>query len=267
VKSHIEREKEVMKIKKNTLKMKKDEIEKLKVSLKSKTGHDLKISKVEEEAEELEKEIETRSRAITDMNNVVETLEQDEDDQLARQQQVQSEINHLKRQLAEQSVIRVDMYTKLNSLKHNFEKARDDSALRAVADQANDVKIVAGSHAKKGEGAFGLELNHITPMTRVEREMELLSLKRQLHLETAETERLRAIADQAKEYIEKALKMQAEERGGKKPQWVKLLNENATKSATIRINVKEKAAAAVESGGVMSFREKLLFFTSTPLKE
>lgn len=49
---------------------------------------------------------------------------------------------------------------------------------------------------------------------------------------------------------------------GKQPKWIKSLNENAGKSGTIRKKAKAKAAEAVESGNVMSFRDKLLFFTA-----
>ena len=228
----------------------------------------------------LEEEIATSQQAVKEITTVVETLEQDQGDQLARQQQIQNVIDEVKAQLAQQTEIRSDIHQQLSELKSSYEKAKgDEKALKQIAQRASQVKVTqpapaasvaGGSHAKKAEGdgaIFGMQLNHIKPMTRVEREMELLSLKRQLELEKGETERLKGIASQAKDEIDKALAMPAEERSGKKPQWIKLLNDNASKSQTIRFNVKEKQQIAVENGGVMSFRDKLLFFTASPLSK
>lgn len=53
---------------------------------------------------------------------------------------------------------------------------------------------------------------------------------------------------------------------GKKmiPKWVRLLNEYSKKSGAIRENVLQKQSEAVSKGEVMSFRDKLIFFTSNP---
>jgi hypothetical protein len=50
------------------------------------------------------------------------------------------------------------------------------------------------------------------------------------------------------------------------PKWVKLLNDYSKHSGAIRDNVKQRQSEAVSKGEVMSFREKLLFFSSNPLE-
>jgi hypothetical protein len=106
--------------------------------------------------------------------------------------------------------------------------------------------------------------------SRVEREMQLILLRKRLESERKQTEQLRAIAALAKQEVERALEMarlhsQQELRAGAKPivpKWIQMLNEHSNKSATIRKLAKHKADSAVDLGGVMSFRDKILFFTS-----
>lgn len=51
----------------------------------------------------------------------------------------------------------------------------------------------------------------------------------------------------------------------KKPQWVQLMNDYASQSTEVRKQARERAQQAIDAGEVMSFRDKLLFFTSAPL--
>jgi hypothetical protein len=93
-------------------------------------------------------------------------------------------------------------------------------------------------------------------------------LRQRLEREKEATQRLREIAEMAKREVERALNMSERPDGemvnGRRvvPKWIKLLNEYANKSATIRRNARQKAILAVDEGRVMNFKDRLLFFTS-----
>lgn len=270
VKKHVEDTKKNIAEKTGTLRMKKEEMNKLKAALKAGSGPNPEMDRAQSEIEKLETDITSSSKAVEQMDTVLEAMEEEDDNaQLERQRAIQSEIDSVKQKLTLQVETRERIHKNLSEMGQKFATAnRGDLKKMAETfsdEPSKDSGIASGSHASPSDnGVFGMELKPV-PKSRIERELELLELRRQLDIETAETNRLKKVAEQAREEIEKAMEMEDGDALGRKPEWIQKLNNYASKSQTVRLNVRKKQAESVESGDVLSFRQKLLFFTSSPL--
>jgi DNA invertase Pin-like site-specific DNA recombinase len=188
--------------------------------------------------------------------------------------------------LDEESRKRVKVQEELNSMQKTYLIAKQNpnvEQLKKITEKAEQAINIAdqvsatddaSSKNNSPTSTVAAQLAETKNMTRVEREMELLNLKKQLEIEKGELKRLRDIAEEAKSEVARALEMASQSPAqvsatGKHlvPTWVKLLNENTKRSDTIRVKAKQKAKDAIEAGAVMNFKDKLLFFTSSPLEQ
>ncbi|KAJ3290642.1 Protein wwc2 [Borealophlyctis nickersoniae] len=228
--------------------------------------------KLEAETEALRKEVDSLHADVDEMRALAERLEKDDaTDQLAQQQRVQAEINALKVQLQEEQQKKETLEREIQELQSTFQQ-KMLADMRAAAGVTGPMPTpkAAPTRPQSSAPAPVTEAKSAEPQTRIEREMELLALKRKLEQEQREQTLLRTVAEKAKAEVTSAMKMEHinKDASGKPivPQWIKALNNYASASATVRSNIKSKAN---KGGDQLTFREKLLLFTSheTPLEK
>lgn len=186
-------------------------------------------------------------------------------DQLPRQQQIQQEILQLKDAIIDEQQVQHTLFQSLQQAVCSLApQEKEVHQLVAKAAQAFSSNLEAnnqGTHLESNLNGYNRQ------PTRVEREIEYTVLKRRLQEERLQTARLKEVAEAAQLQVERALRMADDTKrvGHLKPEWIRLLNQYAHQSSAIKRQARERAISAVQEGGVMSFKEKLLFFTSGPL--
>lgn len=225
-----------------------------------------------------EAELADLQKRVTEMRGVLVALEPSANaspaafssEQLDRQKKVQLEINAVEAQLEQEMEKQREIRKVLDGLRKG---TGDPSAsVDANADGANSTMVASTiTTPVKEQPTTTLPTRQLFG-TRVEREMQLIMLRKRLENERQQTERLREIAEIARKEVARAMELAALprsqddlRRNGRAvvPEWIQLLNAHSNKSADIRKMAKNKAESAVGLGSVMSFSEKLLFFTSS----
>lgn len=202
--------------------------------------HSLQLHILNEEIKQLTREIEITKDSIGEMKQLLRDLEDDKIHQLERQQDVQKQINALEAQLV------VENRQSQVLVSHLMTMQAPTTATTVVIESEQ-------SDEQKDDNAQSVHL----PPTRLERELNLLALKKRLNLQQRENRKLKEIAEVAKQEPPTTEKSIVHV-----PKWVEMLNDTLEKSKTLRIKAKSKANESTDAGEVMNFKEKLSFFIS-----
>ncbi|KAJ3051117.1 Protein wwc2 [Rhizophlyctis rosea] len=277
------------------------DVEKLK---KEGTASSQKLKEAEDKKERLEREVERYRLDVEGLKADVEALKalaerlEREDssqpqptnqtpvDQLVQQKAVQTEIETLRLKLKEEQSKKAALEAEIEDLQKQYQKnlltgirkeaggGGEGGLERKERGMVKSTSFGQGMAGRAGSGGVGRDVPPLPSAkftTRLDREMELLALKRRIEQEQREQALLTQVAAKAKNEVQVAMVMEHvnKDQFGRPviPQWVKSLNNYANASATIRSNIKSKASTA--GGDQLSFREKMLLFTSheTPLEK
>ncbi|RKP00114.1 hypothetical protein CXG81DRAFT_19880 [Caulochytrium protostelioides] len=199
---------------------------------------------------------------VDDMKALADRLAADQTlDQVEQQKRVVAEIEALKQQISEEEKSKQAVEKRLVDLQNKYKLKNDVEIVQIhISPAVMNAMGIFDAHgaSRNAESPAGGENR-----TRLEREMELLHLKKRLAQEQRQRAYLEALADKAKNEIAFAMHQDHNNLDlfGRPvvPQWVKTLNNYANASATVRSHIQGKANAA---GEALSFREKMLLFTS-----
>jgi hypothetical protein len=192
----------------------------------------------------LNEKIITIKKDIGDMNSVIERLEKDNSDQLILHQQLHQEMIDLNNALKEEEESKKKLEIEILNLRQQLlGKTGNMNVIQTPQDVVSNNEI---------EIPF-------KQLTRIEREFEVLALRKELERQKQETEMLKQISDRAKDEVSKIMEVKTQSGDGKVPEWIKQLNNYAAMSQTIRIKTKKQGQV---SGENMTFQEKMLLFTA-----
>ncbi|KAJ3038803.1 Protein wwc2 [Rhizophlyctis rosea] len=248
-----------------------------------------KRDKLERDVAATQSEVEGLRKDVEALKALADRLERDSlpsaqpIDQLVQQKAVQTEIDSLRLKLREEQDKKAALEAEIEELQGQYQK-------KLLENVRKEAGVVGGEERKErggrkmsvgqggaAAGRMGAPSREALPIpsakftTRLDREMELLALRRRIEQEQREQALLTQVAQKAKTEVAQAMTMEHvnKDQFGRPviPQWVKALNNYASASATIRSNIKTKAASS--GGDQLSFREKMLLFTSheTPLEK
>ncbi|TPX38361.1 hypothetical protein SmJEL517_g00192 [Synchytrium microbalum] len=225
------------------------------------------------ETEELKTEMEALKADIESMKRLAERLEETETSQLERQQQIQREIETVQAELAKEVAAKEELQKELKTMQQKFDIPEEAQADFGTFD--DDVSTVSSIESSPTESSINKYLplfdtiprrrtgdevasDFIYPtikgesVTRVERELTLLTLKKKLKTE-------RDLVQELIDVKKIAIQVNDETSLHSKPEWIAQINQYAARSKTIRAKINKKRDKNVDA---LTFREKMLFYTT-----
>lgn len=185
------------------------------------------VQSLQTEVKQIETHVETTKKQVHEVTAVIETLEADKVDQLDRQKQIQQEIAQLKQELSHQSQIRRKLAIEIVEMEHSYKQStavaghasiqQEQATMNEILQHAeNAVLLPTEIPLQTADCVVALEqpvqysklsqqqaLNsavqtvskEMVRQTRIEREMELLMLRKQVQEEKSDVTQLRHIAE------------------------------------------------------------------------
>ena len=187
-----------------------------------------KVKKLSEETEQAQAQVSTLKADLGEVTQIVNRLDVDNNDQLVRQQQVQKEIEALRQTLDKEIQAKQKLQIELEDL-HSL-MVRDAAPADNAAQEAVKQVGLAIEASRSSAPKAGTEAKSLDKMTRIERELELLALKKKLESQKEQTAKLLEIRNLAKAEIMAALQQTQKDNvvGGKhlKAEWIQKVRDS-----------------------------------------
>ncbi|TPX45824.1 hypothetical protein SeMB42_g03777 [Synchytrium endobioticum] len=226
----------------------------------------LNAKRLRHETEELKSDMETLKHDIEAMKQLAAKLEETESSQLERQRDVQREIEAVKAELDREVAAKQELQMEIQRIQQSFNIAIPED-LEQELDPCQPIRPLSPITTSPTSALDTLDSDiqglltdanddfvypqASQPVTRIEREMTLLALKKKLQNERDLVHELIDVKKVAEQVIE--------DPSHHKPEWIKQVNQYASKSKTLRAKIKGKAQHQVDE---LTFREKMLFYTA-----